>query len=94
MMELYAKWLGLVVLHWGTLLSGGPLSGVSLWKRVKVVQEVAQRLQDSPARGPEAVADVLTNIAKRLSRLRPQAKATREQRNTTTIVQTRTCGLS
>jgi Transposase DDE domain len=75
LVELYAKLLGLVVLHWGTLLSGGPLSGVSLWKRVQVVQEVAQRLQDSLAHGVEAVADVLTNLAKRLSRIRPQAKS-------------------
>ncbi|HBI46601.1 MAG TPA: IS4 family transposase [Planctomycetales bacterium] len=75
LVELYAKLLGLVVLHWGTLLNGGPLNGVSMWKRVKAVGEVAQRLQDSLAHGPEAVADVLTNLAKRLSRLRPQAKS-------------------
>jgi Transposase DDE domain len=75
LVELYAKLLGLVVLHWGTLLNGGPLNGVSVWKRVKAVGEVAQRLQDSLARGPEAVADILTNLAKRLSRLRPQAKS-------------------
>jgi hypothetical protein len=75
LVELYAKLLGLVVLHWGTLLTGGPLNGVSLWKRVRTVQEVAQRLQDSLAHGPEAVADVLTNLAKRLSRLRPQAQS-------------------
>jgi hypothetical protein len=75
LVELYAKLLGLVVLHWGALLGGGPVSGVSMWKRVKVVQEVAQRLQDSLAHGPEAVAEVLTNLAKRLSRLRPQAKS-------------------
>jgi Transposase DDE domain len=75
LVELYAKLLGLVVLHWGTLLSGGPLNGVSMWKRVRTVGEVAQRLQDSLAHGPEAVADVLTTLAKRLSRLRPLAKS-------------------
>jgi hypothetical protein len=32
-------------------------------------------LQESLANGPEAVADVLTNLAKGLSRLRPQAKS-------------------
>jgi hypothetical protein len=73
MVELYAKLLGLVVLHWGTLLSGGPLSGVCLWKRVKTVAEVAQHLQESLAHGPEALAVVLTNLTTRLSRLRPQA---------------------
>jgi Transposase DDE domain len=75
LVELHAKMLGLVVLHWGTLLGGGPLSGVSSWKRVKAVQDIAQRLQDSLAHGPEAVADVLANLAKRLSRIRPYAKS-------------------
>jgi hypothetical protein len=75
LVELYAKLLGLVVIHWGTLLGGGPLSGVSLWKRVQAVQESAQRLQDSLAHGPEAVTEVLTNLAKRLARIRPQAKS-------------------
>jgi hypothetical protein len=75
LVELYAKLLGLVVLHWGSLLSGGPLNGVSVGKRVKTVVEVIQRLQDSLAHGPEAMAVVLTNLAERLSRLRPQAKS-------------------
>lgn len=75
LVELYAKLLGLVVLHWGTLLGGGPLSRVSSWKRVQAVQAIAERLQDSLARGPEAVAEVLANLAQRLSRIRPQAKS-------------------
>jgi hypothetical protein len=75
LVELYAKLLGLVVLHWGTLLAGGPLTGVSTWKRIKTVQDIAQRLQDSLEHGPEAVAEVLANLAKRLSRIRPQAKS-------------------
>jgi hypothetical protein len=33
LVELYAKPLGVVVLHWGALLAGGPLDGSSLWKR-------------------------------------------------------------
>jgi hypothetical protein len=78
LVELYAKLLGLVVLHWGTLLGGGPLSGLSSWKRVQTMQDIAQRLQDSLALGPEAVAKVLANLAKRLSRIRPQAKSTKK----------------
>lgn len=75
LVELYAKLLGLVVLHLGTLLNGGPLNGVSLWKRFQVIQEVAQRWQDRLTRGPEAVVEVLTELARRLSGLRPQTKS-------------------
>ena len=74
LVELYAKLLGLVLLHWGALLGGGPLGRTSAWKRIKVVQEIAQRLQDQLAHGPEAVAEVLATLVQRLSRLRPHAK--------------------
>jgi hypothetical protein len=72
--ELYAKLLGLVVLHWGTLLGGGPLAGISLWKRLVVVQELARSLQDSLADGLEAVGRVLAKLARQLAGIRPQPK--------------------
>jgi hypothetical protein len=74
LVELYAKLLGLVVLHWGTLLRGGPLNGLSAWKRMRLVQGFAQRVQDSLGRGPEAVVAVLTRLAEHLARMRPQAE--------------------
>jgi hypothetical protein len=73
--ELYAKLLGLVVLHWGTLLRGGPLNGSSCWKRLRVVQAFAQRLQDSLSQGEEAVRAVLAKLQRRLGRIRMQAKS-------------------
>jgi hypothetical protein len=73
--ELYAKLLGLVVLHWGTLLAGGPLNGWSSWKRLGVVQGLAQRLQDSLAQGEEALRVVLAKRQQRLSWIRRQAKS-------------------
>lgn len=75
LVELYAKLLGLVVLHWGTLLRGGPLNGISPWKRLRVVQDFARRLQDSLGQGVEAVGQVLAQLARRLARIRPQPKS-------------------
>lgn len=73
--ELYAKLLGLVVLHWGTLVRGGPLNGSSCWKRLRVVQAFAERLLDSLSQGGEAVRGVLAKLERRLARIRPQAKS-------------------
>lgn len=75
LVELYAKLLGLVVLHWGALLSGGPLNGVSVWKRTHLVQAFAQRLQDSLEQGPPAVGQVLVHLARKLARIRPESKS-------------------
>jgi hypothetical protein len=75
LVELYAKLLGLVVLHWGALLRGGPLNGSSAWKRLRVVQAFAQRVQDSLCQGDEAVRAVLAKLQRRLGRIRPQAKS-------------------
>jgi hypothetical protein len=75
LVELYAKLLGLVVLHWGTLLGGSPLSGRSGWKRLRVVQGFAGRLLDSLSQGAAAVQEVLAKLARRLARIRPQAKS-------------------
>lgn len=80
LVELYAKLLGLVVLHWGTLLRGGPLNGLSAWKRTRVVQEFARRLQDSLRQGVEVVVQVLTQLARQLARIRPQAKSRKNPR--------------
>jgi hypothetical protein len=75
LVELYAKLLGLVVLHWGTLLRGGPLNGISAWKRLRVVQAFARRLLDSLLQGAAALERVLARLQARLERIRPQAKS-------------------
>ena len=72
--ELYAKLLGLVVLHWGTLLGGGPLCGISLGKRLCAVQEFARSLQDSLAEGLAALCQVLAKVARQLAGIRPEPK--------------------
>ena len=73
LVEVYAKLLGLVVVHGASLLRGGPLRGISNWKRWRTVQSWAERLLDSLAAGVEAVAAVLQRLAARLERIRPQA---------------------
>ncbi len=74
LVELYAKVLGLVVLHWGTLLGGGPLNGISLWKRLTEVQESARSLQDSLGQGLQACTAVLAKLARQLAGIRPEPK--------------------
>jgi Transposase DDE domain len=74
LVELYAKVLGLVVLHWGTLLGGGPLNGISLWKRLGEVQDLARSLQDSLAESKQAVCRVLVKLARQLAGIRPEPK--------------------
>lgn len=43
--ELWAKLLGVVVMHWAVLLGGGLLGGASLWKLANVVREYASVLR-------------------------------------------------
>lgn len=74
LVELYAKLLGLVLLHWGTLLGGGPLNGISLWKRLCEVQDFARSLQDSLGQGLQAVCGLLAKLARQLASIRPEPK--------------------
>lgn len=74
LVELYAKLLGLVVLHWSTLLGGAPLNGISLWKRLMEVQEWSRSLQDSLTEGLSALCRVLARLARQLLGIRPEPK--------------------
>ena len=74
LVELYAKLLGVLVVHWSALLGGGPLNGISLWKRWCEVQEFACRLQYSLTRGAAAVGEVLARLMRQLAAIRPQPK--------------------
>jgi Transposase DDE domain len=78
LVELYAKLLGLVVAHWAAMLRGGPLDGISVWKRVRTVQRFAHRLLDSLSEGAAATAAVLTKLQQRLERIRPQPKRSKK----------------
>jgi hypothetical protein len=78
--EVLAKLLGLVVVLWATLLSGGPLAGRSPTKQGEVVRRFAGRVAEAV---PEvtALAGVLGRLAQELGRIPPQIK--RRQRPST-----------
>lgn len=78
--EWYAQLLGRVVLPGGTLRRGGPLHGLSPWKRTRVVQEFARRLPDSLRQGVAGVVQVWTHLARQWARIRPQAKSRKNPR--------------
>ncbi len=74
--ETYAKMLGCLVQHWGSLLRGGPLSGISAYRRAKRVRRFAAQIA-------EALEDlgqlllVLERLRARLRRLPRQDKRRR-----------------
>lgn len=72
LVELLAKILGLVVIHWVALSRGGPLSGVSVKKVLTKVVEFARQLGASLSKGLDRVVEVLEAMLKELERLRPQ----------------------
>jgi hypothetical protein len=75
LVELLCKVLGLLVLHWGALMGGGPLSGVSADKLLAKVAEFAQRLQSALRHGEQRVLEVLVELRQELLRIRPQRRS-------------------
>src|SRR5262249_46091222 len=63
--EAYAKLLGLVVQHWGTLLRGGPLCGISLVRAARRVKRLALQIA-AALRGPVGLRRVLSKLRARL----------------------------
>jgi IS4 transposase len=74
--ETYAKMLGCLVQHWGSLLRGGPLSGISAYRRAKRVRrfaaQIAEVLEDLGQ-----LLYVLERLTARLRRLPRQDKRRR-----------------
>jgi IS4 transposase len=74
--ETYAKLLGCLVQHWGTLLRGSPLSGISAYRRARRVRrfaaEIAEALEDF-----DELLNALERLAARLRRLPRQDKRRR-----------------
>jgi Transposase DDE domain len=71
--EVLAKLLGCVVVHWTTLLRGGPLAGFSPVKGFRVVQRLALLLAEQLG-DPASLADVLTRVERELARIRRQPR--------------------
>jgi hypothetical protein len=74
--ETYAKLLGCLVQHWGTLLRGGPLSRISAYRRARQVRRFAARIAEA-LNDPAALVRVLERLAARLRRLPGQSKSRR-----------------
>jgi hypothetical protein len=74
--ETYAKLLGCLVQHWGTLLGGGPLSRISAYQRAKQVRRFATQMARALA-DPAVLLRVIGRLAARLRRMPAQAKSRR-----------------
>ena len=74
--ETYAKLVGCLVQHWGTLLRGGPLSRTSVYQRAKQVRRFATQIAAALA-DPAALLQVVGRLAARLLRMPAQAKSRR-----------------
>jgi Transposase DDE domain len=74
--ETYAKLVGCLVQHWGTLLRGGPLSRTSVYQRAKQVHRFATKIAAALA-DPAALLQVVGRLAARLRRMPGQAKSRR-----------------
>src|SRR5262249_59903808 len=66
--EAYAKLLGLLVQHWGMLLRGGPLCGISLVRAARRVKRLAVQIAAALS-DPAWVRRGLEKLEGRLSRL-------------------------
>lgn len=74
--ETYAKLLGCLVQHWGTLLRGGPLSRTSAYRRAKQVHRFAARIAEA-LDDPAALSAVIERLVARLRRIPSQSKSHR-----------------
>ena len=73
--ELYAKLLGCLVTHWGSLLRAGVLTKLSLHQILKRVKRAMGSLKDSwDESNPQIVEGVLRKLAKQLNKLKPRPK--------------------
>jgi Transposase DDE domain len=76
--ELLAKVLGLIVLHWGTLLHGPALSQTSATALMRQVAAYARDIAKAMGRGLDAVVEVLRELATKLERIRPRSRRRRK----------------
>jgi AcrR family transcriptional regulator len=75
--ELLAKVLGLVVLHWATLLSGPALSGRSATALMRKAAESAKAIGKALAKG-DGLIEVLRQMLQELDHVRPRPKRRRK----------------
>jgi hypothetical protein len=79
LVELYAKLLGCLVTHWGSLLRAGLLTKLSPHKILKRVKQALGTLKDlkdlgDPSSRQQPIQAVLEQLARRLNRLKPRTR--------------------
>ena len=77
MAELLAKVLGLIVLHWASLLRGPALCGVSATRLMRKAAEFARPMSKALSR-PGALLDVLREMIEEMARIRPRPSRRRK----------------
>jgi hypothetical protein len=76
--ELWAKLLGVVVMHWAVLLGGGLLAGASLWKLTNVVREYGSVLRRALQTGGSTWLRVWSELERELARVPKQRASNRK----------------
>jgi AcrR family transcriptional regulator len=76
--ELLAKVLGLIVLHWATLIRGPALSGVSATRLMRKTAEFAKQMAKALTSSEEALLEVLREMLDEMARIKPRPKRRRK----------------
>jgi len=76
--ELLAKILGLIVLHWATLLRGPALCGVSATRLMRKAAQFARQMAKALGKTQEALVDVLLEMLDEMARIKPRPKRRRK----------------
>jgi Transposase DDE domain len=78
MAELLAKVLGLVVLHWATLLRGPALSGVSATRLMRRAAQFAKQMSKALTKSEGALLEVLGEMLDEMALVKPRPKRRRK----------------
>jgi hypothetical protein len=72
--ELLAKILGLIVLHWATLLMGPALCGISATRLMRRAAQFARQMDKALGKTQETLIDVLLEMLDEMARIKPRPK--------------------
>jgi Transposase DDE domain len=76
--ELLAKVLGLIVLHWASLLRGPALCGVSATRLMRRAAQFAKQLANALTKPQAALRDVLREMLQEMALIKPRPKRRRK----------------
>lgn len=76
--ELLAKILGLIVLHWSTLLHGPALCGSSATRLMRKAAQFARQMSRALGKPQETLSDVLREMLDEMARIKPRPKRRRK----------------